>query len=111
MTAKPTDWQILAVALVRKLGGKVELTQDEIHEARAALDPLENQTLLVSYTESQLTPWPSPLIVELRTRPRTVCEAGEALAAEFRGWIPEESSVFEGWLGDPIRRDGGTSAH
>lgn len=107
----PTHWQILAVALMRRLGGKVELSRDEIEEARALLDPIENQTLMVSYSESQLTPWPPPLTVELRSRPRTVPEALSALADEIRGWIPEESSIFDGWTDDRIRRDDEPSAH
>ena len=104
-SSRPADWEILAIALMRKLGGKVELSYDEISEARDLLDPAENQTYVVSHNASQLTPWPPPLTIEIRTRPQPVPEAPDAIPAEIRRWIPEQSSIFGSPDGDWIRRD------
>lgn len=73
----PDDWQLLAVVLLRRLGGTVELSADEIADARRLFDPVENETLLVSYHASFLAP--ELLTVELRSRPRAT--ANEALDA------------------------------
>jgi hypothetical protein len=80
VTNKPDDWQILAVALLRKLGGKVQLGMHEIADVRELLDPIEHETIIVTYHESLLAP--HQLTVELRTRPRTVNQALDAFLDE-----------------------------
>ena len=81
LESKPNDWQVLAVMLLRRLGGKVEVSQDEIADARRLFDPVECETLLVSYHASFLAP--ELLTVELRSRPRaTVNEALDAFLDE-----------------------------
>lgn len=77
---KPSDWEILAVVLMRRLGNKVELTQTEIADARELCDPIEHETALVTYRESQLAR--DLLTVELRSRPRDVPSAVDAFIAE-----------------------------
>lgn len=87
---KPSDWEILAVALMRRLGGKVELNRDELQEACERLHPLEYETVLVSYEASRLAgPW-EPLTVELRSRPRDVPGAIDALIGEILGGSNDE---------------------
>jgi hypothetical protein len=76
----PTDWHILAVALMRRFDNRVELSWDEVVEARALLDPVENETLLISYQPLFLL---DSGIVELRTRPRTVAGVPDALVDEL----------------------------
>ena len=81
LETEPNDWQLLAVTLLRRLGGTVELRQDEIADARRLFDPVENETVLVSYNASFLAP--ELLTVELRSRPRaTVSEALDAFLNE-----------------------------
>lgn len=79
--SKSSDWQLLAVALMQRLGGKVELTADEISEAKKLLDPVEYESHVISYNASQLNPM--LLTVELRARPRSAQEALEALPASL----------------------------
>lgn len=79
--ARPSDWEVLAAVLMRRLDGKVELTADEIEDARRRLDPVEYETQLVSYRTSQLSP--ELLTVELRSRSRNVPEAINALVGEI----------------------------
>lgn len=77
----PTDWQILAVTLLRRLGGTIELGMDEIADTRRLFDPVEHETLLLTYHASFLAP--GLLTVELRTRPRaTVNEVLDAFLDE-----------------------------
>jgi hypothetical protein len=77
----PTDWQLLAVILLRRLGGSVELSTDEIADARRLFDPAECETLLLTYHASFLTP--ELLTIELRSRPRaTIDEALDAFLNE-----------------------------
>lgn len=75
--SKPNDWQILAVALLLRLGGKVELSMSDLVNAHERLDPIAYETLLVSYRASLLES--ETLTVELRSRPRAT--ANEALDA------------------------------
>jgi hypothetical protein len=77
--AKPDDWQILAVTLLRRLGCKVELGMDELADARERLDPDEYETFIVTYRASQLES--EKLTVELRCRSREIL-AGELLKAQ-----------------------------
>lgn len=77
----PSDWQILVVALLRRLGGTIELTADELADTRRLLDPVEHETMLVTYRASFLAP--ELLTVELRSRPRT--SVNEALGAFLEG--------------------------
>lgn len=79
--SRPNDWQVLAVALLRRLGGKVEFSMDELADARERLDPVEYETLLVAYRASLLEV--ERLTVELRCRPREVPEAIDALVNQI----------------------------
>jgi hypothetical protein len=83
--AKPTDWEILAVVFLRRLGGKVEIHADEIAGARELFDSCEHETMMVAYEASRLAP--ELVTVELRSRSRAVL-VGEALTS-----VPEGAEI------------------
>lgn len=70
-----TDQDILLITLLRRLGGRIEFTAEELHEASLLVQ--QSEVSLVSYRTSQVDPI-STTTVEMRYRSRRVL-AGEVV--------------------------------